>query len=169
MKLLKIILIVTAGFYCYPLFAESQQLACPDLKQTSLIGKDLKQDFEEKLCKKPMSPTRVKWIVKNSLPKVLNKEFLGAEPPENWETLINNLIDSCYQQGDLCKKEIQHKVNNCLKSSIPLLIVQLGPWFGDNCEAINQTVIKNWVIKKSVIDQLIKEESASSVNQDKID
>ncbi|MGQ3888867.1 hypothetical protein ACQUW5_07520 [Legionella sp. CNM-1927-20] len=169
MKLLKIILMITFSFLCLPLFAEPQQSACPDLKKTSLIGKDLKRDFEEKICKQPMSPARAKWIVKNSLPKLLNKEFLGAEPPENWETLANNLIDSCYQQGDLCKKEVQKEVNNCLKTSIPLLIVQLGPWFGDNCDAINQTVIKNWPVKKSVIDQLIKEESEASNNRSKID
>ncbi|STX52049.1 Uncharacterised protein [Legionella busanensis] len=169
MKLLKIILIITVSFFYLPLFAESQQPSCPDLKQISLIGKDLKQDFEEKLCQKPMSPMRIKWLVKNSLPKILNKEFLGAEPPENWETLLNNLIDSCYQQGDLCKKEIQQEVNNCLKTAIPLVIVQLGPWFGDNCTAINQTFIKNWAVKKNVIDQLIKEESDALVNQSKLD
>ncbi|WP_419419031.1 hypothetical protein ACNVED_10810 [Legionella sp. D16C41] len=155
MKLAKIIL--TFCFFSLPTFAAPEKANCPDLKQTTLIGQDLKNDFEQKICQKTLSPLQAKWLIKNSLPKVMNKEFLGVEPPANWDLLANNLIDTCYKQGDLCKKEIRREFNNCLKTTVPLLLVQLGPWFGDNCQLLNQGIIKNWTTRKETIDKLIQE------------
>lgn len=94
-----------------------------------------------------MTPERAKWIVKNSLPQLMNKNFLSIEPPPNWELLANNLISTCYHEGDLCQKSVKKEVNNCLKTMIPLVIVQFGPWFGDNCQALNRGVVEQWGIK----------------------
>ncbi|STX29514.1 Uncharacterised protein [Legionella beliardensis] len=155
MKLPKISPILVFFLWHTSLIAAPEKPICPDLQKTSVIGRDLKDNFEKKLCTKPMSPAKAKWLVKNSLPNIMNKEFLGVEPPANWENLANNLIDTCYTKGDLCKKEIKEDVNNCLKTTIPLLIVQLGPWFGDNCQELNRVVIQQWDTKKEVIDKLI--------------
>lgn len=128
---------------------------CPDMRKLSQIGDELATAFKLDLCKKPIKLSKIEWLRINALPKLMNKAFLGVEPPPNWQGLADELIIGCYQTGDLCSEKVQSAFADCAMGKFPAIILQLSPWFADNCEQINQTLIQDWDSKKFLVMGLI--------------
>lgn len=138
---------------------------CPDITKAVAIGKDLVRTFKHSICIKGIEARQVLWIEKQVLPQIMNKDFLGVEPPPNWQDVISQLIQDCYPGGNLCLKETQEKSAQCVINSMPILMLTFAPWFVDNCEMLDKTVIKHWDTKKNKVKNLIREFMAQQQQQ----
>ncbi|MDP1601955.1 MAG: hypothetical protein Q8M03_01695 [Legionella sp.] len=128
---------------------------CPDIRKIERIGKDLAASFQEDICANAITPVHVKWVIEQILPKMMNKDFLGVNPPPNWQFMVDMVINDCYQEGNLCTKTVQEELANCVAGHLPFIFLQAGPWITENCEKINKTVILNWQDKKAVVERWI--------------
>lgn len=127
------------------------------------VGKQLNEVLQQEFCAKKVDPSQFAPISKRILSKLMNESFLGANPPDDWEALTNDIINNCLQNKDLCKKEVRQEFEECLKPRIPLILVQYGPWVADNCTQLNRTLIQGWPNKKEALLKAINE-SKSQLN-----
>ncbi|KTD50389.1 hypothetical protein Lqui_1714 [Legionella quinlivanii] len=153
MKRYSILLLSLLSVYSSSLLAKQ----CIDAHQLSGIGKDLKQYTKQLSCPLNLKSSDINWVMDQELPKLINKQFLGVEPPSDWQNMSKLLILSCYSDGDLCDAKIQKEVGSCLTANGALLLVKYGSWLSDNCEALQNNVVDKWQEKKTVVYQLIDE------------
>lgn len=90
---------------------------------------------------------QVQWISSTALPQIMNKSFLGVEPPPNWQILTEELMHDCFKEGDLCTETTQKQVVGCMQIKAPTILLQWGPWLAENCKTINKEVIEKWANK----------------------
>jgi hypothetical protein len=125
---------------------------CPDINKIERIGKELMATYQQDICTKEITPSQVKWLTEEILPQMMSKEFLGVNPPPNWQFLADVVINDCYQQGNLCSKTVQKEFANCVVGKMPFIFLQTGPWLAENCEKINATVVLSWPQKKASVE-----------------
>lgn len=129
---------------------------CFDLKKGKAILKELEVMVEDTLCTQPVSAERVRQGINTLLPQVMNKAFLGASPPDNWQVMVNEVQQSCLKDHrNLCLNHVQNEVEACVSAQLPALILFWAPWFAEHCQAINKAVILNWKEKKPQVQQWI--------------
>lgn len=130
---------------------------CFNEQKIVVITQDLEKAFQADFCAQGIKPADVQWISKTALPQIMNKSFLGVEPPPNWQILSDEVVQNCFREGDFCKNETQRQLVACLQIQVPVILLQLGPWVADNCKTINDTVIENWSNKREQVLDLIKQ------------
>lgn len=130
---------------------------CPDMNKLFGIIRELNNGLKINFCKNELGESQMAWLKTAALPQLLNKSFLGVEPPPNWQGLVDELFTDCYQKGDLCNQTIQSEFSQCAMGKLPFIMFQINPWMNDNCRQVNQAVIEHWQDKKSVIMKLYNE------------
>ncbi|KTC73735.1 hypothetical protein Lbir_0997 [Legionella birminghamensis] len=130
---------------------------CFDGHQLSNIGKDLKQYSKHLSCPFSLQTQDINWIVDQALPKVINQQFLGVEPPSDWQAMGKLLVLTCYSEGNLCDSTVQKDLGACLTANGALLLVKYGSWLSDNCEVLQKNVVEKWDEKKKLVYQAIDE------------
>ncbi|WED42074.1 hypothetical protein [Legionella cardiaca] len=130
---------------------------CFNEKKLEVIAKELHTNFQKDFCTTGIKPNHLEWISKTALPQIMNKSFLGVEPPPNWQLLADEIVQDCFKEGDLCHYETQKQFAACMQVKIPAILLQLGPWLAENCEKINSTVIEHWSDRKGQVLELIKQ------------
>lgn len=129
--------------------------SCPDLKRLEAIITELDVIITQEVCTKKVKPENIQWLAKALLPKLMNKKFLGVDPPPFWQSTTNEIITNCYTSGNLCKDKIQSNFENCLMEKFPAVIWQLGLWLAENCNALNNNIVLNWNQKKLIVKGLV--------------
>lgn len=135
--------------------------ACPSLENAQLIWVDGFTLFAQEFCYKKRK-VELSEIKTHLLPHVMDKEFLGVAPPSNWELFANEIIQQCDIKGDVCSKTVRNKIASCFFNKFTNLFFVLGPWYGENCERINEEVFSNWSNKRENIKTWITLFSNSS-------
>lgn len=151
-KRLVIFLIIFAGFSSFTIAQ-----TCPDLKKINLITRALITNNKVNFCNQKIKLHQLIWLNDKALPQIMNKEFLGVEPPPHWQLFTAELINDCYQDGNRCSKKTEEELARCVVSKIPLLMLTFGAWFSENCEIIDNQVIQHWDKRKIVVDEIIAE------------
>ncbi|ASQ46579.1 hypothetical protein [Legionella clemsonensis] len=149
-------------FLVLPIFAASDILlsasaGCLNEKKLKAIAREIETSFEKNICANGIKPMQLQWLSTTALPQLMNKSFLGVEPPPNWQLLTEELMRDCFKEGNLCTETTQKQVVACLQIKAPTVLLQLGPWLAENCKAINNEVIEKWPDKKQKVLELIKE------------
>jgi hypothetical protein len=144
-------------FSCYMMINASAETLphCFDENKIATIVHELKREFQQDFCANGIKPAHLQWISQSGLPLIMNKDFLGVEPPPNWQSLANEIVQDCFKEGNLCKKEDQKQFVECLQIKSPTILLQLGSWFADNCKQLNEEVVKGWPSKKAKVIELI--------------
>ncbi|KTC81563.1 hypothetical protein Lbru_2083 [Legionella brunensis] len=135
----------------------SAATSCFDEKKIIPITKELRAAFQQDFCVNEIKPAHLEWIYKTALPQIINKSFLGVEPPPNWQMLSEEVVRDCFKAGNLCERETQQQFGICLQVKLPIILMQLGPWFTENCSKINDEVIGHWPEKKGQVLDLLKQ------------
>lgn len=142
----------------------SSMAPCFRADKAEAIGKDIEKIAMREFCAQKIDPKSNAVIVRGILSSTMTKAFLGVEPPTNWQMLADEILKTCVAQHNLCDKEKRKEFMQCLKPTIPLFIVQFGPWIADNCNQINQALINEWPQKKQILIQAIKEIKQQNLN-----
>ncbi|STY26412.1 Uncharacterised protein [Legionella taurinensis] len=138
---------------------------CFDYKKGKAILKELEGMVEYTLCAEPLPAERVRSGINAVLPRVMNKAFLGVDPPDNWQAMVNEVQQTCLKDhGNLCSDAAQREVEACVSAQLPALILFWAPWFAEHCEAINKAVILNWKQKKPQVQQWINAFKQQAIN-----
>lgn len=124
---------------------------CPDLKRLELIITELDVMITQEVCTKNVKPENIQWLAKQLFPKLMNKAFLGVDPPPFWQSITNEVVTNCYPTGNLCMDKVQSDFENCLMEKFPAVIWQFGLWLAENCDALNKNIVLNWDSKKLVV------------------
>ncbi|KTD18445.1 hypothetical protein [Legionella jordanis] len=135
----------------------AQMVPCFDEAKIKPIVEDLHHALQKDFCAQGVLPSDLQWVTKTALPQVMNKSFLGVEPPPNWQSLTDEIVQDCFKEGNLCKKESQRQFVECLQVKSPAIFLQLGPWMADNCKVLNQEIVENWPRKKEQVLDLINQ------------
>ena len=129
----------------------------PDMERLISISKELALTFKHSLCAHEINATQINRVEDLVLPKIMDKRFLGVEPPINWKQLSRDLIHECYPGGNLCLTSVQEESGQCVLQKLPMLILVFAPWFYENCQVINKTLINHWETHKSEVVDMITE------------
>ncbi|KTC66641.1 hypothetical protein Lade_1299 [Legionella adelaidensis] len=152
---------------CSPwLFADSKTntVPCFSVKKAEIIGKEIETLLKQEYCANDKDATRnFALTAEKILPTIMNKSFLGVEPPVGWEASSEDIINNCMQNTNLCKKDDRQQFNECVKSRVPLLLVQFAPWIADNCTTLNKNIIEGWPTKKKELINSIH--TANTINE----
>lgn len=138
---------------------------CFDIKKAETIGQETETILRNEFCTPTISPDTYPKIANSALPRIMTKNFLGVEPPAEWQAVSNNILQTCLVKKNLCIKSDRKEFSNCLKNMIPLLFLQFGPWLGENCPQLNKEVIQNWKNKKEILIQILKDAKSSVTNK----
>jgi hypothetical protein len=130
-------------------------LSCPDLKRIEGIVTELDVIITQEVCTKNVKPENIQWLAKALFPKIMNKTFLGVEPPPFWQSISKEIITNCYLTGNLCTEQVQSNFESCLMEKYPAVIWQFGLWLAENCDVLNKNIVLNWNQKKLVVRGLI--------------
>lgn len=130
---------------------------CFNEKKIKPIVGDLKKAIQKDFCKQGIKPAHLQWISQKGLPQIMNRSFLGVEPPPNWQILTDEIVQDCFKEGDLCQKATQEQFVECLRVKTPTILLQLGPWMAENCKKINAEVVEKWPDKKRQVLELINQ------------
>lgn len=141
--------------------SDSNLTPCFNMKEVERIGKQLNQLLQHEFCEEKVDPKKMSTISQNILPKIMTESFLGVTPPENWQQLTDDLIKNCLENNDLCKKEVRKEFEVCIKSRIPLILVQVSPWLAENCSQLNKSLIQQWPNKKAILKKTINESKSA--------
>ncbi|KTD36285.1 hypothetical protein Lnau_1269 [Legionella nautarum] len=153
-RLISILLIYSAVISLHAATTNSSG-SCPDLKGLEAIITELDVIITQEVCTKNVKPENIQWLARALLPKLMNKTFLGVEPPPFWQSITNEIITNCYTKGNLCTDKIQSNFESCLMEKFPTVIWQLGLWLAENCDALNNNIVMNWNQKKLVVKGII--------------
>lgn len=146
-------LFLIANLIIKPVYA----IDCPNFKKGLAIGRELMHEHKKEFCTKELNSKNLNWIIKSALPQIMNKSFLGVNPPDNWQALVNEVIFNCYRKGNLCSKPVQEEFAQCAIAQLPLILFQMAPWMSENCVKMNQAVIDNWQKRKPILEKLLTE------------
>ncbi|HAT8940143.1 TPA: hypothetical protein JBB06_11570 [Legionella pneumophila subsp. pneumophila] len=137
---------------------DSANLApCFNIEQAERIGKQINKLLQHEFCEENINPKKFASISHNILPKIMTETFLGVTPPENWQQLSNDIIKNCITNKNLCKKAARKELEECIKPKIPLILIQFGPWFAQNCPQLNKSLIEQWPNKQTILKKIINE------------
>ena len=146
-----------------PLVASDANLIpCFNRDEVHRIGKQINEFFRHEFCEEQVNPKKLVAISQNILPQIMTASFLGATPPENWQQATDDIIKNCLGSNDLCTKNAQKEFAACIQPRIPMLLLQFGPWFAENCPQLNQSLIQHWPDKEAILKKLIKESKAQN-------
>ncbi|MCE0721780.1 hypothetical protein [Legionella resiliens] len=134
---------------------------CFNMNEVEQIGKQINELLRHEFCEEKIDPKKFASISQNILSKMMTESFLGVAPPENWQQLTDDIIKSCLDNKDLCKKEARKEFETCIKPKIPLILVQVGPWFAEHCSQLNKSLIQQWPDKKEILKKTINENKTS--------
>ena len=129
---------------------------CPDFQKLMSLATELRHSINQEFCTHEINGQHLDWIKNSAFPKIMNKSFLGVEPPSNWRMLLDDLMQ-CYTHGNLCSKKVQEEFAQCTMAKMPIILFQLSPWFSEHCVKMNATVLQGWQVKKLIIMGLINE------------
>ncbi|KTD55428.1 hypothetical protein [Legionella quateirensis] len=129
---------------------------CPDIQKLMSLATELSHSIDQDFCTHEINGQHLDWIKNSAFPQIMNKSFLGVEPPSNWRMVLDDLMQ-CYTQGNLCSKKVQEEFAQCTMAKMPIILFQLSPWFSEHCVKMNATVLQGWPVKKSIIMGLINE------------
>ncbi len=128
---------------------------CPDSKAVIAIEKELDVILKQAVCNHDFRPSQISWLKNKVLPNIMHKGFLGVEPPQNWQLLTDSFMQECYHGENICLADEQDKLAQCFMDSTPIIMLLFSSWYYQNCDIINEAVLKNWDNKKELIIQLI--------------
>lgn len=144
-------------FLMAALAALSHAADCPDMKKIIIIAKEFTTVFNKDFCVTSVNNKQLEWIRITALPQLMTKSFLSVEPPSNWRELADEILVNCYSQGDLCSPKVQEEFTKCAMTKMPVILFQLSPWISQNCIKVNNSVVKHWPDKRSIVMKLVKE------------
>ncbi|KTD71863.1 hypothetical protein [Legionella tucsonensis] len=134
---------------------------CFNMNEVERVGKQINELLRHEFCEKKIDPKKFASMSQNILSKIMTESFLGVAPPENWQQLTDDIIKNCLENKELCKKETRKEFETCIKPKIPLILVQVGPWFAEHCPQLNQSLIQQWPDKKEILKKTINENKRS--------
>lgn len=88
---------------------------------------------------------------------IMTKSFLEVIPPAGWQDFTDELIEQCVVNKNLCQKQAQQELVICFESRIPLILLQFGPWVSEHCPELNKSLIQQWSIKKTMLQQIVQD------------
>lgn len=134
---------------------------CFNMNEVERVGKQVNELLRHEFCEEKIDPQKFASMSQNILAKIMTESFLGVAPPENWQQLTDDIIKNCLENKKLCKKEARKEFETCIKPKIPLILVQVGPWFAEHCSQLNKSLIQQWPDKKAILEKTINENKAS--------
>ncbi|AWN73171.1 TPA: hypothetical protein ACTUT5_003788 [Legionella anisa] len=134
---------------------------CFNMNDVERIGKQVNELLRHEFCEEKIAPKKFASVSQNILSKIMTESFLGVTPPENWQQLTDDIIKSCLENKDLCKREARKEFETCIKPKIPLILVQVGPWLAEHCAQLNKSLIQQWPDKKEILKKTINENKTS--------
>ncbi len=160
-KLLFLFIIFTVSTTLNAVTLKVNLTPCFDMSNTKAMGRDMETILRNEFCTQTIAPESYSQMANSALPRLMNKSFLGVEPPPGWQSLSHDILQTCLAKKNLCLQHDREEFSNCLNSMVPLLLIQFGPWLGESCPQLNNEVIKNWQNKKVIFIQIIKDAKAS--------
>ncbi|WP_454784603.1 hypothetical protein [Legionella sp. WA2024007413] len=137
--------------------SDANIIPCFNKDEAQRIGKQINDIFRHEFCEEHVDPQKLVSISQNILSKIITASFLGVTPPENWQFVTDDIIKNCLGSKVPCTKDTQKEIKGCIQPRIPMLLLQFGPWFAENCSQLNKSLIQQWPAKEVILKNLIKE------------